>query len=79
VTLEQYLIKHIGEDIPQIEVLSANKQVTGIVKSVVWNRFPNKDFDIERSWVTIEWENGDESWNSVDFMDKVTVVLPLVA
>lgn len=75
-TLEQYLMKRLGNEIPRIEVLSANKQVKGIVESVVWNRLPNKDFDIERSWVTIKWENGNETHNSVDFMDKVTVALP---
>ena len=80
VSLTEYLLKHIGEEIPRLRVLSALK-TPGTVEVVTWNRFPeNSSFrgmiDEENSWVSIKWDNGNYSDNTVEMLTQI-VVIPL--
>lgn len=76
--LTQYLLERKGQPIDPVRVIAAHGRFEGTVEKVVWNNFPEHskipdEIDIERSWVTIRWDNGSESYNSVDFMQNVMV------
>lgn len=73
--LTEYLLERKGQKIARIRVVAAHKQCLGTVENVVWNYFPAhpEKLDIERSWVTIQWDNRKETQNSVDFMEKVEI------
>lgn len=59
---------------PGIHVIGATSRANGVVTDVSWN--PHyKVGDGERNpWITIKWEHGGTSTDTIDFMDKVTVV-----
>lgn len=72
-SLESYLTKRAGQPIKDLPVISANN-VPGIVKSVDWIKFDRKnDYDPEASWVKIEWQNGDFSFTTIDFLNNIKV------
>lgn len=75
--LMQYLNRHLGEPIGKLAVISA-VGTPGFVQKVEWNHFPSTcellhEIDIEKSWVTILWENGKDSVDSVDNMIHIGV------
>ena len=59
---------------PGIKVIGAMHQLNGEVTKVEWN--PDfKVWDGERNpWITITWSDGSTSCNTIDFMDRITVI-----
>lgn len=72
-SLESYLTKRAGQPVKDLPVISA-ANVPGIVKSVDWIKFQHKDaYDLEASWAKIEWQNGNFSFTTIDFLDQIKV------
>lgn len=72
-SLDRYLTKKAGEQIKDLPVISPNN-IPGIVKSVNWIKFENKNaYDLEASWVKIEWQDGNFSFTTIDFLNNVKV------
>lgn len=74
-SLEEYLLNHLGQDIPKLAVISA-VGTPGIVENVTWNIFPrhetlDQEYNIEECLVTIRWENGEKDITSVDCLSHV--------
>jgi len=74
-SVEEYLLNHLGQEIPKIAVISA-VGTPGIVENVTWNIFPrhgtlDQEYNLEESLVKIRWENGQEDITSVDDLSHV--------
>lgn len=81
ITLEQHLMWNIGRAYCPLAVISA-VGTRGVVTKIEWNRFAQtpdilrenpleNEYDIEDSWVTIQWNNGADSYDSVDNMRHI--------
>jgi len=76
--LERYLNQYLGQPIGKLAVTSAIG-TPGFVQKVEWNNFPSSshlshEIDIENSWVTIWWDNGNRDGDTVDTVDNMTHV-----
>jgi len=75
--LLDYLMQHLGQPIPKLRVISALGNL-GTVEVVTWKKFPENsslrdEIDEENSWVSIKWDNGNYTDQSIDLLSQVEV------